>query len=225
MTNLATDITPKTRYKKSIKKPNNKMLKEGKANKKLGWKITRRMWKGMPIHSLTLEERETCTPNCLEYKNCYGNNMPFAHRFDHTAPDFYKKLLGQIKELANKYPAGFVLRLHVLGDFFSPAYVAFWHKALLRFPQLNIFGYTHHLHSTNIGRKLNQLNGYYPTRMRIRYSGDPHVSFSARVVKKDEDPNLKNGETICPEQTGKLKHCAECAYCWTSKHGVVFLEH
>ena len=31
--------------------------------------------------SLTLEERATCTSECLFWDKCYGNNMPFATRY------------------------------------------------------------------------------------------------------------------------------------------------
>lgn len=68
------------------------MLKRGKQNKKLGDKITIKMWKGMTMYSLTLEERATCPTDCEQWDNCYGDNMPFAHRFDHTDPDFIATL-------------------------------------------------------------------------------------------------------------------------------------
>ena len=34
------------------------------------------------MFTLTLIERETCTNECEHYYDCFGNNMPFAHRFE-----------------------------------------------------------------------------------------------------------------------------------------------
>ena len=106
------------------------MLKPGKNNKKLGWKISKGQWKDMHLYSLTLEERSTCPSHCEQWENCYGNNMPFAYRYDHTDPLFYTKLADQLAALSMKHESGFVIRLHVLGDFFDKKYVHFWRTQL-----------------------------------------------------------------------------------------------
>src|SRR3990167_9551526 len=60
------------------------VLKRSIDNAKLGklreWRAG--AFKGMPLYSLTLEERATCERSCNAWSVCYGNNMPFAHRFD-----------------------------------------------------------------------------------------------------------------------------------------------
>ena len=71
-----------TRYQKSIKNAHKfTTLKKGSSNKKLGFKVTAKKWTGKRLYSLTLVERETCPTTCHHWDDCYGNNMPFAHRF------------------------------------------------------------------------------------------------------------------------------------------------
>jgi hypothetical protein len=50
-------------------------------NIKLGKKVTKGHLKGARIFTLTLEERATCDSECEHWLDCYGNNMPFGHRF------------------------------------------------------------------------------------------------------------------------------------------------
>ena len=126
MTSLAVNLIPlrnlrppQTRYLKGVKPASLNMLKRGKQNKKLGDKISVKMWKGMTMYSLSLEERATCPTDCQQWDNCYGDNMPFAHRFDHTDPNFISNLEQQLSSLNDKHTEGFVVRLHVLGDFFD----------------------------------------------------------------------------------------------------------
>ncbi len=59
-------------YKHKVLKPS--------TNKKLGRKITKGKLAGMQIYTLTLEERATCDRDCEHWLDCFGNNMPFAHR-------------------------------------------------------------------------------------------------------------------------------------------------
>ena len=106
-------------------------------NVKLGKRVTKGPLKGFPIFTLTLEERATCPASCIHWDDCYGNNMMNATRYTGD-----NSLLAQIElDLAYyqaKYPEGFLLRLHVLGDFYSVAYVAAWAKWLGMFSALHI---------------------------------------------------------------------------------------
>jgi hypothetical protein len=72
-----------TRYKKNIHNLDNyqfKVLKKS-TNKKLGLKVKKGAFKGYHFHTLTLVERESCPKDCFHWETCFGNNMPFAHRF------------------------------------------------------------------------------------------------------------------------------------------------
>ena len=210
-----------TKFPKSVRPPNKRMLKPGSSNKKLGARVRKGMWRGFPIFSLTLEERATCPAHCEQWDNCYGNNMPFAHRFNHNSIWFETELASELAQLSMEHEQGFVVRLHVLGDFYSEEYVKFWFDCLVHFPQLNVFGYTHHRHTDPIGRRIQNLNTACPTRWRVRFSDDPTTEFRAEVVASMQQAK----GIVCPEQQGKANSCAECAYCWHSEKPIYFLEH
>jgi len=235
---IATDKTHRTRYLKSVKPPDTNMLKSASYNKKLGKTVSIKKWKDMPMFALTLEERNTCTTACNQYKICYGNNMPFAKRHDHTDPDFLDNLDASINNVANQRGSkdGFVVRLHVLGDFYSKAYVNAWQSALNKYPGLHAFGYTHHRHDSPIGKQLKRMNEVAPDRWQIRFSDDMDDQFRARVISATYDKSLKHftdydhtevlpNELVCPEQLGKTMGCTSCGYCWSSQNPVVFLAH
>lgn len=197
------------------------MLKRGKQNKKLGDKVTVKMWKGMTMYSLTLEERATCPTECEQWDNCYGDNMPFAHRFDHTDPNYISYLEVQLRALNQKHTNGFVVRLHVLGDFYDGKYIVQWQLWLNQYENLRVFGYTHLPFNSQLGSMLNNVNRIYPQRFRIRFSDDINTNFSAHVgVGTDMTLGI-----MCPEQIGKTDSCATCGYCWSSDQPVTFLEH
>lgn len=212
-----------TRYGKNIRAPNHNMLKRGKQNSKLGDQVSAKKWHGMTMFSLTLEERTTCPTSCQQWHNCYGNNMPFAHRFDHTHPDFYPNLHEQLRHFNFVHPQGFVVRLHVLGDFFSTSYIARWQSWLIQFENLHVFGYTHHPLNSTEGQMLHNINQHYPERWRIRFSDDTTTSLSAHVIASDK-AKPRHG-IICPEQTKNTNSCADCGYCWTSEQPINFIAH
>lgn len=225
MTTLLDRRLPNTVFRKSVKIPTLTMLKPGKNNAKLGGEVTVKKWQGSKIYSLTLEERASCPVTCDQWDNCYGNNMPFAHRFDHEHPAFLTLLEDNVRNVCRKHPAGVVIRLHVLGDFYSPEYVTFWRRQLMVHPNLRIFGYTHHEPHSPIGTELSLTQILYRDRMAIRFSDRPGLQFSAQTVAKGSDPTAYNG-IICPEQLGKTESCGTCGLCWTATDKpILFLEH
>jgi len=215
-----------TKYEKSIKVASSTMLKPGHNNKKLGGTVKVKHHQHKPIFSLSLVERLTCPSDCAQWDNCYGNNMPFAHRFDPSDPYFYQGLQTQIDKLMKKYPDGILLRLHVLGDFFDEDYVRFWHERLREYPKLAIFGYTHHDPHNGIGRAVNVLRLSHLGRFDIRFSDRPDYGFSAQVYSKAEDVPQTGDYVICPEQLGQTPSCSECGLCWSQPaRKIAFLEH
>lgn len=235
MTSLAVNLIPvknlrppTTRYRKGVKPPSLNMLKRGKQNKKLGDKVSVKKWKGMTMYSLTLEERATCPSDCQQWDVCYGDNMPFAHRFDHTDSSFIESLEQQLSLLNDKHPEGFVVRLHVLGDFYSGQYIVQWQLWLHQFESLNVFGYTHHSYTSQLGSMISNVNRLHPDRFRVRFSDDMSTQFSAHVTKSEgisSSISIVTDAIICPEQLGKTDSCASCGYCWTSNNPIVFIEH
>lgn len=218
-------ITANTRYRKSVKPASDNMLKPGTNNAKLGGVVTAKKWQGMVMYSLTLEERATCPTSCQQWTNCYGNNMPFAHRFSHEDPDFLSKLDTQLSKLAKKHQQGFVVRLHVLGDFYNDVYVKWWRAMLNKYPALHAFGYTHRDMYSPEGMHILHMNNTMPDRWQIRFSDNPVPLMSAHVVQKDYAP-IKGSEIVCPEQLGTAKSCADCGLCWSAPNRkIMFVEH
>jgi hypothetical protein len=212
-----------TIFLKSLRAPQtvSRLLQPAANNKKLGdgrKTITKGKWKDMPMYQLTLEERKTCPKSCEQWKNCYGNHMPFANRIKHESPSFLPELSDELQSLSGKHPGGYVIRLHVLGDFFSVPYVRFWESQLKLHPSLRIFGYTHRAKTTPIGRSIGRLND---AGAWIRWS-DAGGPMSANTDQPGQGP--AEGIT-CPEQTGKTASCMTCGLCWSTPLPIRFIVH
>lgn len=204
------------------------VLKEATTNKKLGSggkRITKGRYRGMPLYSLTLEERATCWSGCQNWEGCYGSNMPFAKRYQPGKP-LETALRADVQQLSKKHPAGFVVRLHVLGDFYSTGYVAHWFRLLLAYPALHLFGYTHWPADHSIGKAVAELVRYFPERAAFRRSD--------RTDQSDPLPGAMTipkgalavpGTVICPEQTGRTASCTTCGLCMNTTTAVSFIDH
>lgn len=208
-----------TIFLKSVKAPDQvkRLLQPASTNTKMGagkGVIVRGRWRGMPLYLLTLEERKTCPKTCQQWANCYGNNMPFANRVDASSSSsmFYSRLRAELASLASRHPTGFVVRLHVLGDFFDVKYVRFWLAALEQHPELRIYGYTHRLRDSAIGKQITRLN---KAGAWVRWS-DAGGEMSANVA----------GEGIqCPQEVGKTESCLTCGLCWQTTRAIAFKPH
>lgn len=197
-----------------------RIIKSGKESRKLGSRMAKGRWSGQPVYALTLEERATCPRSCTEWLTCYGNNMPFAHR---TSDDgtLTRRLWGELASLNAAHPGGFVLRLHVLGDFYSVDYVDFWEQALLDFPALNIFGFTARAPGDPIGDAIAELRAFLPDRFMIRLSGGEGDLMAAQVVDRAEDAT----GILCPAESNPERCCATCGLCMQSRRTISFIRH
>jgi hypothetical protein len=187
------------------------------SNKKLAGKgglpvVTKGRFKGYVIHTLTLEERATCPRHCHHWDDCFGNNMAFAHRIEH-GPDLEARIKEEIKELCETY-RGVIVRLHVLGDFYSVPYVMMWDGLLTDHDNLAVWGYTAHHHSHGIGLLLKTVRDKYGERWSVRFSGNAVEVFSANSL--DIEKPVAGFSVACPEQTGATKSCATCTICWSA---------
>lgn len=192
-----------------------RLLVSGMNQRKIGRIVTKGKWAGMPIYTLTLEERATCPASCTEWSTCYGNNMHLARR--HVAGLALEgRLIDELVALARKHQQGFVVRLHILGDFYSEAYADLWREALAELPELHIFGFTAHRLGTPIGNAVSGLNAAHPDRCRIRFSGA-----DALVIERKAD----SVHVVCPVQTGATDCCGTCALCWSMGRTVEFVRH
>jgi hypothetical protein len=199
-----------------------RVLKDGHQSRKIGKVVQKGRLKGAPIFTLTLEERATCPRSCREWASCYGNNMQAAERIV-AGLALESALLLEVRELAKSHPDGFLVRLHVLGDFYSLEYVARWALFLELYPALHLFGFTAHDPASAIGRAVAGLALTFGwSRAAIRFSGEPHELHAARVIGPGEsDP----GAVLCPAQSGSTECCATCALCWQSTRAIAFRRH
>lgn len=212
----------RTIFLKTIKSPAKvgRILQPAVTNTKMGKGksvIVKGKWIGMPLYLLTMEERATCPRSCQQWTNCYGNNMPFANRIDHESPTFYPEIEAELAALEEKHPQGFVVRLHVLGDFFSVAYVKFWQRMQARHYGLCIYGYTHRHPGTPIGDAIQKWNDGDRTWVRFSDFGGP---MSANVGAASGPEDIQ-----CPEEVGATESCLTCALCWSTDKPIKFLEH
>lgn len=202
-------------------------------NIKLGKKVTKGHLKGFPIFTVTLEERATCPRSCAHWADCYGNNMPFATRY-HANDQMIDRMEKELTELQRKHPRGFLVRLHVLGDFYSVGYVAKWAQWLTQFPALHVYGYTAYqfdavdANERAIGQAIKTIRDNANGRFAVRFSGN--FNDDAMTANSYDDDRAKVSVTekqsfVCPVQTDKVSDCGACGLCWSSKKPVVFYTH
>tara|TARA_R100001129_G_C5277109_1_gene235759 strand:+ start:51 stop:764 length:714 start_codon:yes stop_codon:yes gene_type:complete len=217
-----TTIYPKTVYTiNSLEDYNTygyKLLKQSN-NKKLGKVVGRGKFVKKPLYSLSLCEREMgCPKSCHHWDSCYGNNMPFAHRFKtNNTLHFTAILKDEIYYLTKKYKFGIHIRLHVLGDFFDREYVNFWYLILKLYPKVSIYGYTAHKPTSELGKRLNHVISKIGfERFAIRFS-NADVELSANSTEYKPKKNVSFRPIVCLEQENKVANCVSCGVCWNSK--------
>jgi hypothetical protein len=150
--------------------------------------------------------------------------MPLAYRTDHTHDDFLPALENNLDRLlAVRGRVGVLVRLHALGDFFSPEYVAFWDRMLAERPRLAVYGYTAWLKDTPIGAAVDTLIDKYPGRAMIHFSNGGYATRSTVPIINEAD--CPPGAFVCPEQTEQFEACGKCGACWTTLKNVAFLAH
>lgn len=212
------------------------LLISGENNRKLGATVEKGAFKGYDIYGLSLEERATCPDDCAVRDICYGNGMQLARRHRIGDPDaFFDKLGAELAVLclnAEERGHGILVRLHVLGDFPSVEYVAFWGDALDEYPNLACYGYTArrtvNWGGDEIGDAVQALKDRYPERFRIRWSADNSRPDGAMVIGNiPKTPRIAEG-LVCPSQTDATACCATCALCWepaAKNDTIVFIKH
>lgn len=214
----------RTKFPKTVKSVEevSNLLVTGHSNVKIGRDVRKARHRGFWIYTLSLEERKTCPSSCRHWQTCYGNNMPFAQRVDHTDPRFLPKLASEVANLCLKRK-GILIRLHALGDFYSTEYVEFWMRMLRTYSNLAVYGYTARHPTTEIGNMVFMMNERWRDRCMIRFSDGclPEMSTVSIGTEEGCPPNA----FICPEQTDKTRCCATCGACWSTRKNVAFLEH
>jgi len=232
--------TSGTRFPERVVQPGafGPALKDGANNSKIGGDVLVGRLRGAPIFTLTLEERATCPRACPLWRGCYGNNDQHSRRLRH-GPRLEAQLREEVGDLCGRHGT-ILVRLHVLGDFYSWRYLCLWADLLDIHPGLHVFGFTAWGKETKICAGVARLRGVYPQRFAIRHSGTTGRWGSFTV----DFPTTKKriGDALlCPEQryaglettearaamagTRGAIHCGNCAACWSSDVPVAFVEH
>lgn len=204
-----------------------RVLKDGANNAKIGGDVLVGRLRGAKIFTLTLEERATCPRSCRHWRGCYGNGMQWARRFRH-GPELIDQLDLELHELCSRHEL-VLIRLHILGDFWSMTYARQWANWLERYSNLHVFGFTAWPPESEIGAVLGLVRDRYSTRFMIRNSDRTGRWGSFTIT--DPQPEKTIGEAIvCPEQmdaNGPRKgvHCGSCAACWSTDRPIVFIRH
>lgn len=197
-----------------------RVLKDGHQSRKIGKVVVKGARRGWPIYTLTLEERATCPRSCKAWSFCYGNNMQAAERIT-AGPALEQALWTELEQLQSANPGGFMVRLHVLGDFYSGGYVDLWWRALAAFPALHVFGFTAHDLGSELGGKLNRMIAAFGfDRFAIRFSGLDGPELGSQLMP-DHHPQA----IACPAQTEATDCCATCGLCWHSRRSIAFARH
>lgn len=203
------------------------LLISGHNNRKIGAWVEKGRWAGMPIFTLTLEERATCPRSCRHWLDCFGNSMQWPARHQ-AGPELEARLEVELGRLQARHPAGFVVRLHVLGDFYAVDYVERWAAWLDRFPALRVFGYTARPSASSIGRAIGRLNARADDRWRVRFSNQGAAEMGTTTIyRAPAAPRIAAG-IVCPAQHGPKADsvcCGSCALCWGTRDNIVFLAH
>lgn len=203
------------------------VIKDGASNAKIGGDVLKGRLRGARIFTLTLEERATCPRSCGLWRQCYGNSMQYAWRWHH-GPELEEAIRIEIGGLCAAHEQ-VLIRLHVLGDFYSMEYLALWTRLLDEHENLSVFGFTAWGPTTEIGAGIGRVRGALGRRFAIRHSGTAGRWGSFTIDFPTEKHRLGDA-IVCPEQAEAMKgkqgrHCGNCGLCWASDAAIVFIEH
>lgn len=204
----------------------------GQNNRKIGRVVTKGAWKGMPIYTLTLPERKTCPTACHMFASCYGNAMPFARRHL-PGEELEARIPKDLWALKDQHPNGFVVRLHILGDFYSVAYAMLWMKMLYQFKALRIYGYTalgtsEEQSDADILAVVADMNRRFPDQCFIRMSSPRAAPGGTTVVDALPRDKTIPGGIVCQAEREATACCATCGLCWEQsarQNCIVFIKH
>lgn len=204
------------------------VLKDGAYSSKIGGDVLSGWLKGAKVYTLTLEERATCPKECTLWLECYGNSMQYATRWKAgEALEF--KIREEVATLC-RGPQKVLIRLHVLGDFYSRGYALMWAGLVAMYPNLNLFGFTAHTPDSDIGQVLAGLRNTYGRRVSIRHSGMTG-KWGSFTIDFPTEKKMLGDAIVCLEQrdamdgTDQKRHCGNCGVCWSTDNAIVFVEH
>lgn len=217
-----------TLYPSALREPvDGPVLKDGNNLSKIGGQVLVGWLKGAKIVTLTLEERATCPRSCEMWRRCYGNSSPFTHRYRH-GPELEAALEREVAALCEKHDQVLV-RLHLLGDFYSGEYIALWQRLLGRHEGLHVFGFTAWPEKTVNGSRIAWMRDVFGMRWSVRHSGRGG-EWGSFTIDWPTERKVLGDAVVCPEQLSANagpsdKHCGNCGICWSTAAPIVFIEH
>ena len=133
--------------------------------------------------------------------------------------DLERRIEREIALLSADHPAGFAVRLHVLGNFYSHDYLELWDRMLEQHPALHVFGYTARWDFKNdpIAVALAALVQRHWDRFAIRFSNAPFPFEAPTTVTVEHPFQGPDDAILCREQTGRTESCSTCGLCWQTK--------
>lgn len=218
-----------TIYRKNVVEARDlqRLLISGHNNRKIGRMVRKGPWSGMPIYTLTLEERATCPRTCHVWRECYGNAMHWPKRIKHGI-EMELLLEAEVLMLTKRHPDGFVVRLHVLGDFYSVEYASRWLRMLAENKELHVFGYTARFPYSDIGARIDTMNKFFPDRCAIRWSRPIDFVLGMDATVADTLDEATSTGIVCPVDTDRTMSCGDCGLCWSPAardKTIVFIKH
>lgn len=186
------------------------------------------------------------TPTCRAH--CYARAL---ERYRPAAATAYRRTLARTRrrDFARRVRAFLVahavrvVRIHVGGDFYSPAYARKWLRVVRRSPRVQFYFYTRAWRIPEIRAVVDRMAalpncvGWYsadrdtgwppgvPPRVRVAWlltdPGEvppPAADLVFRVRRLRGDPAPAGGSPVCPAEDGfprpRRVTCADCGRCW-----------
>ena len=154
--------------------------------------------------------------------------MQWPKRWKH-GPELESRIEAEVADLCARHE-NVLVRLHVLGDFYSLDYLSLWLSLMQRHERLACFGFTAWGPETEIGELISHMRVEFGRRWSMRHSGRTGPWGSFTIDFPTEKKRIGDA-LVCPEErdamngTGKGTHCGNCAACWSSDVPIVFVEH
>jgi hypothetical protein len=204
---------------------------------------------GPLVWGWSIPAKKTCpgaSPHCLSV--CYGLAGRFhmatvkeAHRRNYKltkSPQFSDWMTGMIRDFCVS-----TLRIHVVGDFYDPEYLAKWHHVVAANRRVKFYAYTRSWTEAELFSPLQALAA--EKNMRLWFSFDatmpappkltgirrcylsandddlPQPGKAELIFRENKSTVLKrgnSGELCCPYDNGITKTtCSHCKICWDTK--------
>jgi len=182
------------------------------------------------VYNWNLRAIATCpgrTPLCESL--CYADKGRYTMQAArHTANRTVAETFAGIVERTENLPRGAWLRIHTSGDFYSAEYVDRWWLAACLRPDVRFWAYTRSFAVPEILPALERLRSLPNVQLfaSVDRSTTATVPIGWRVATLWSHGDAQPSGLVCPEQTGAMSDCADCAYCPVAPKGnVVFIQH